>query len=89
MTLAATVYEQISGRVMEVWTTEPGLQFYCGNFLDGSNIGKDGEIYNYRSGFCLETQKYPDSPNHLEFSVVILRPGQEYRHSTIFKFKTK
>ena len=89
MTLAASVYESTSGRVMEVWTTEPGLQFYCGNFLDGSNVGKEGKVYNHRNGFCLETQHYPDSPNHPEFPSVVLRPGQQYSHSTIFKFTTK
>lgn len=89
MTLAASVYEPTSGRVMEVWTTEPGMQFYCGNFLDGSNIGKSGKPYNYRNGFCLETQHYPDSINQPNFPSVILRPGQTYHHSTIFKFSTK
>ena len=89
MSLAASVYEPTTGRVMEVWTTEPGVQFYCGNFLDGSNIGKNGKAYNFRNGFCLETQHYPDSINHPEFPSVILRPGQQYNHATTFKFKTK
>jgi len=89
MSLAASVYEPTTGRVMEVWTTEPGVQFYCGNFLDGSNIGKNGKAYNFRNAFCLETQHYPDSINHPEFPSVILRPGQQYNHATTFKFKTK
>ncbi len=89
MSLAVRVHEPTSGRVMEIWTTEPGLQFYCGNFLDGSNIGKGSKVYNHRNGFCLETQHYPDSPNQPGFPSVILRPGETYRHQTIFKFKTR
>lgn len=89
MSLAVMVYEPTCGRIMEVWTTEPRLQFYCGNFLDGSNVGKGDKVYNYRNGFCLETQHFPDSPNHPQFPSVVLEPGQQYHHSTIFKFKTK
>ncbi|MEN6385040.1 MAG: aldose epimerase family protein [Phycisphaerales bacterium] len=89
LTFAASVYEPQSGRYMEVWTTEPGIQFYSGNFLDGSNVGKSGKVYNFRNGFCLETQHYPDSPNHPEFPSVILRPGQQYKQSTIYKFSIR
>ena len=71
---------------LEVATTEPGLQFYSGNFLDGTITGKNGRVYKHRSGFCLETQHYPDSPNHAAFPSTILRPGQEYRSRTVFTF---
>ena len=87
--LAARVYEPTSGRVMEVFTTEPGVQFYCGNFLSGALIGKSGKPYIKRGGFCLETQHYPDSPNQPEFPSCILRPGEEYQSTTIFKFSTR
>jgi aldose 1-epimerase len=86
--LAATVSEAKSGRVLEVWTTEPGVQFYTGNFLDGTVAGKGGVAYPKRSGFCLETQHYPDSPNHAAFPSTRLDPGQQYKTSTVFKFKT-
>ncbi len=89
LALAATATEATSGRVMEVWTQEPGVQFYCGNFLDGSAIGKTGQPYARRSGFCLETQHYPDSPNQPAFPNTILRPGQTYRTSTVFKFSAR
>lgn len=88
MALAARVHEPESGRVLEVWTREPGLQFYCGNFLDGHLVGKSGKPYPYRSGFCLETQHYPDSPNQPGFPSCILRPGQKYQTRTVFKFRT-
>ena len=84
--LAARVVEPTSGRTMEITTTEPGIQFYAGNFLDGTIKGKSGHIYGRRSGFCLETQHYPDSPNKPEFPSTILRPGQEYRSKTVFTF---
>ena len=87
--LAATVYEPDSGRLMEVLTTEPAVQFYCGNFLDGTNIGKGGHAYQHRTGFCLETQHYPDSPNQPQFPSTILRPGEVYRHTAVYKFSTK
>jgi aldose 1-epimerase len=87
--LAARVYEPTSGRVMEVFTTEPGVQFYSGNFLDGTITGKDGQLYRHRSGFCLETQHYPDSPNRPEFPSTILRPGQEYRSRTVYAFSVQ
>ncbi len=89
MRRAATMCEPKSGRVMEVWTKEPGIQFYCGNFLDGSNVGKGGKPYAYRTGFCLETQHYPDSPNQPKFPSTILRPGQTYDTETIYKFSAK
>lgn len=92
LTLAASVYEPTSGRVMEVFTTEPGVQFYAGNFLDGSNIGKKGKVYKYRYGFCLETQHFPDSPNkqdNKKFPSVVLRPGEEFTSQTIYRFATK
>jgi aldose 1-epimerase len=84
--LAARVLEPTSGRTMEITTTEPGLQFYAGNFLDGTIKGKSGHVYGKRSGFCLETQHYPDSPNKPEFPSTILRPGQEYKSKTVFAF---
>jgi len=87
--LAAHVYEPTSGRVMEVLTTEPGIQFYSGNFLDGSNVGKGGVPYEYRNGFCLETQHFPDSPNHPEFPSTVLRSGERYESTTIFRFSTQ
>lgn len=89
MTLAARVTEPTSGRVLEVSTTEPGIQFYCGNFLDGRLKGKSGGAYVHRGGFCLETQHYPDSPNQPNFPSTILRPGKAYETTTIFKFSTK
>jgi aldose 1-epimerase len=87
--LAARVKEPVSGRVLEVFTTEPGLQFYSGNFLDGTIRGKRGHIYKKRYAFCLETQHFPDSPNHPDFPNTILRPGQEYQSRTIYKLSTE
>jgi aldose 1-epimerase len=86
---AAQVYEPRSGRVLEVLTTEPGVQFYSGNFLDGTERGKSGKTYPFRSGFCLETQHFPDSPNHPEFPSTLLQPGQTLRSTTSFRFSTK
>jgi aldose 1-epimerase len=86
MVLAARVVEPLSGRVLEVETTEPGLQFYSGNFLDGSIQGKSGQVYEHRSGFCLETQHFPDAPNQPEFPPTILRPGEQYHSKTIYRF---
>ena len=82
----ATVYEPQSGRTLEVETTEPGVQFYSGNFLDGSNIGKGGQPYELRTGFCLETQHFPDSPNQPDFPSTILEPGETYRSTTVYRF---
>jgi aldose 1-epimerase len=84
--LAARVVEPASGRTLEIRTTEPGIQFYSGNFLDGTITGKAGHVYAHRTGFCLETQHYPNSPNQPEFPSTILRPGQEYRTRTVFTF---
>ncbi|MHC4646767.1 MAG: aldose epimerase family protein [Planctomycetota bacterium] len=89
LALAATVYEPTKGRVMEIYTTEPGIQFYSGNFLDGTNVGKGGKVYKHRYGFCLETQHFPDSPNKPKFPPVILNPGQKYTHVTVHKFSTR
>jgi aldose 1-epimerase len=87
--LAARVYEPKSGRVMEILTTEPGLQFYSGNFLDGSNVGKGGHAYQHRTGFCLEGQHFPDSPNQPQFPSCILRPGEVYRQTKVYRFSAK
>ena len=87
--LAAEVYEPKSGRVMKVLTTEPGIQFYTGNFLDGTAHGKGGKVYNQRYAFCLETQHFPDSPNHPNFPSTVLKPGQQYRTTTVYKFSVK
>jgi aldose 1-epimerase len=85
----ADVYEANSGRLMEVFTSEPGIQFYSGNFLDGSLTGKNEIVYNQHHGFCLETQHFPDSPNQADFPSTILKPGEVYTHTTIYKFSTK
>jgi aldose 1-epimerase len=87
--LAAAVYEPTSGRVMEVLTTEPATQFYSGNYLDGSIRGKYGMIYGKRHGLCLEPQRYPDSPNHPAFPSIVLKPGERYRHTIVYKFSTR
>jgi aldose 1-epimerase len=84
--LAARVVEPKSGRTLEVRTLEPGIQFYAGNFLDGSITGKGGHVYGHRTGFCLETQHYPDSPNKPAFPSTILQPGQQYTTRTVFTF---
>ena len=89
LALAARVHEPASGRVMEVYTTEPGIQFYSGNFLDGTATGKGGIVYHKRFGFCLETQHYPDSPNKPGFPSVVLRPGEEYAQTTVYRFSVK
>jgi aldose 1-epimerase len=88
LTLAARVNEPVTGRIMEVHTTEPGLQFYSGNFLDGRVKGKGDKTYARRSGFCLEAQHFPDSPNKPDFPSVMLRPGQKYTQTTVYKFST-
>ncbi len=89
LSLAAKVHEPSSGRVMEIYTTEPGIQFYCGNFLDGRLRGKSGKPYVHRGGFCLETQHFPDSPNQPNFPSTILKPGETYDSKTVFKFSAK
>jgi aldose 1-epimerase len=86
LSLAAEVLEPTSGRLMQVLTTEPGVQFYTGNFLDGSSVGKKGKVYGRRCAFCLETQHFPDSPNHPEFPTTVLRPGEVYETTTIYRF---
>jgi aldose 1-epimerase len=86
LTWAATVSDPASGRVLEVSTSQPGVQFYTGNFLDGTFIGKQGKPYGRRSGFCLETQHFPDSPNQPNFPSTVLRPGEQYRQTTAFRF---
>jgi aldose 1-epimerase len=86
---AAEVYEINTGRVMEVYTTKPGIQLYTGNFLDGSQFGKGGVRYNQRNGLCLETQYFPNSIKHKHFPSPVLKAGEEYRHCTIYKFLTK
>jgi aldose 1-epimerase len=89
LTLAARVHEPTSGRVLEVFTTEPGVQFYSGNFLDGTITGKQGHVYKHRYGLCLETQHFPDSPNHPDFPSTVLKPGQAFHSQTVFKFSTE
>ena len=86
---AAVVYEPVSGRVMEVWTTEPAIQFYGGNFFDGSWTGKDDKSYDFRASLALETQHYPDSPNRPDFPSTVLEPGQDYYHKCVYKFGVK
>lgn len=89
LSLAATVEEPSSGRTLEVWTTEPGVQFYGGNFLDGTDKGKEGKSYVHRGAFCLETQHFPDSPNQPTFPSVVLKPGETYTSTCVYKFGVK
>jgi len=89
MKLCAKVYEPKSGRVMEIRTTEPGVQFYTGNFLDGTLTGKGGKVYQKHYAFCLETQHFPDSPNKPDFPSVVLKPGERYDITTVHKFSAK
>ena len=88
LSLAATVYEPSSGRALEMWTTEPGVQLYSGNFLDKVR-GKEGKLYNRNDGFCLEAQHFPDSPNHPAFPSTVLKPGQRYTQTTVYKFMVR
>jgi aldose 1-epimerase len=88
MVLSAKASDPTSGRTLEVWTTEPGVQFYTGNFLDGTVIGRGGKVYKKNYGFCLETQHYPDSPNHPDFPSTVLKPSQQYESTTVWKFGT-
>ena len=85
----ATVYEPVSGRLMEVITDQPGIQFYTGNFLNGTMIGHGGKPYSYRSGLCLETGHFPDSPNHPDFPTTVLNPGETFTSQTIYRFSVK
>ncbi len=86
LTLAATVYEPTTGRVLETYTSQPGVQFYTGNFLDGTLIGKGGQPIQKHAGFCLETQHFPDSPNQPAFPSAVLKPGETYAQTTIYRF---
>jgi aldose 1-epimerase len=86
---AATLYDPISGRTVEVITTEPGIQLYSGNFLTGTITGKGGVVYKHRYGLCLETEHFPDSPNHPDFPSVVLKPGEKYSTQTVYRFLTK
>jgi aldose 1-epimerase len=85
----ASVYDPASGRLLEVSTTEPGIQFYTGNFLDSTLHGKNNWVYAQHAGLCLETQHFPDSPNQPSFPTSILKPGETYRHTTVFAFSVK
>jgi len=85
----AVVSEPASGRSIEMYTTEPGVQFYTGNFLNGTEKGKGGVVYKQRFGLCLETEHYPDSPNQPKFPSVVLNPGEEYHTETIYAFSAK
>ncbi len=89
LTLAAELYEPTSGRVMSISTTEPGIQLYTGNYLDGTNTGKGGKVYNKNDALCLETQHFPDSPNQPKFPSTVLRPGQKYAQTTTHKFSVR
>lgn len=86
---AVRLYERVSGRVLEILTTQPGMQFYSGNFLDGSFIGKNGIKYVKYAGLCLEPQHFPDAPNHANFPSTVLRAGDEYRQTTVYRFLTE
>jgi aldose 1-epimerase len=87
--LDARVTDPTTGRVFEIWSTEPGLQFYSGNFLDGTIIGKGGQTYPHRGAFAMEPQHFPDSPNHPSFPSTVLHPGQTYRHTIVYRFSTQ
>jgi aldose 1-epimerase len=89
LSFIASAYEPESGRFMEVFTEEPAVQLYTGNWLDGTEIGKSGKQYGKRTGFCLETQHFPDSPNNPEYPTTVLRPGETYTSTTVYKFSTK
>jgi aldose 1-epimerase len=89
LSLMARVADPDSGRVLEIWSTEPGLQFYTGNFLDGTITGKGGRVYEHRGAFCMEPQHYPDSPNEPGFPTVELKPGQTYRNTILYRFSVE
>ena len=89
LALSAIVRDAQSGRVMEVLTTEPGVQFYTGNFLDGTNTGKSGVAYQRHCGFCLETQHFPDSINHPAFPPAVLDPGRSFKSTTVYRFSAR
>ena len=84
-----TVYEPVSGRMLEVITDQPGMQLYTGNFLDGTKSGHGGKVFKFRSGLCLESGHYPDSPNHPEFPTTVLNPGETFKSTTIYRFSVK
>jgi aldose 1-epimerase len=86
---AARLYEATTGRVLEILTTEPGVQFYSGNFLDGSFTGKYGFVYEKYTGLCLEPQHFPDAPNHPNFPATVLRPDEEYKHTSVYRFSSE
>jgi aldose 1-epimerase len=88
LSLAARLSEAESGRTIEVWTTDPAIQFYSGNFMNGATIGKSGKAYKFRNAVAMEPQHYPDSPNHPEFPSVLLTPGKKYHHLIVVKFGT-
>jgi aldose 1-epimerase len=83
------LYEPTTGRVLEIWTDQPGSQFYTGNFLDGTLTGKAGRVYKFRYGLAFETQHFPDSPNHPNFPSTELKPGQRYETVTVYKFSAR
>jgi aldose 1-epimerase len=89
LSLAAEIYELNTGRIMEVWSTSPGCQFYSGNFLDGTITGKGGWTYQFRNGLCFEPQHFPDSPNHPAFPTTVLNPGETYQNTIVYKFSAK
>jgi aldose 1-epimerase len=84
-----TVYEPVSGRMLEVITDQPGMQLYTGNFLDGTLSGHGGKVFKFRSGLCLESGHYPDSPNHPDFPSTVLNPGETFKSTTIYRFSVK
>lgn len=86
--VCATLESSVTGIVLDVYTDEPGIQVYCGNFLDGTLTGKKNTIYNFRASVCLETQKYPDTPNKADWPTAVLRPGEKYESRCIYKFST-
>src|SRR5262249_7052617 len=87
--VAARVYEPATGRLMEVWTDQPGIQLYTGNFLDGTLTGKNAQVYRQHYGFCLETQHFPDSPNKPNFPTTVLRKGERYHTTTVYRFSIR
>jgi aldose 1-epimerase len=89
LTLMASVLEPGSGRILDVFSTSPGLQFYSGNFLDGTIKGKGGQVYQFRNGFCMEPQHYPDSPNQPDFPSVVLKPGILYKNTVIYRLSVQ
>jgi len=89
LALAARVFEPTTGRVMEVFITEPGMQFYTANFLDGKITGKGGWVYQKRNAFCMEPQHFPDSPNQPKFPSCVLKPGETYQNTIIYKFSVR